>query len=495
MEKSLPKRQILKHISILTSSSLIQSLGQLFHSYFGARWLGPDTFGAWQGARLIQSYLCYASLGVGHGMYRDVPILRGKNQTKDIEKIKNCTWTFNVISYTFVSIALFIISFFIGNNYEFILCLRFISILTELTMFIGFFNVWNKANNRFEIISIVSLINGMTSILTIYLIYSGKLIGFLGAKVLTLSFMLIYYLYRNDTKLKYYLNKYIIINEMKVGFPILLLDVSTTIFGTVDRILILNKLSFTDLGLYSLSGIIFIPVSVFFTSANSVLYPRVTEKYGITNNPHSLTNMFKLPVLILSHTVPFFVALLYLIIPLLVNQFLLKYEMGIQAAQIMIWGIFFYSLVGTVSNVIIALNKQIYIVILLGLMAVLNYITGSVLIRLGLSINGVALSSFSIYLLYFFLLFAIAHYLSKNSLKKLVTEIYAVVLPSLLNIAIVVGINYYFDLSILTLNNILIILVTIIALFILNLKFFKKALNLLGINSYRDFKQFYMNRN
>lgn len=493
--QNLPKRKILKHISIFTSSSLIQSLGQLFHSYFGARWLGPDTFGAWQGARLIQSYLGYASLGVGHGMHRDIPILRGQNQTQEIEKIKNCTWTFNLISYTLVSIILFLSSFIIGDNYEFIHCLRFVAILTELTMFIGFFNVWNKANNRFEVVSVVSLVNGIANILTINLIYSGKLIGFLWAKIISLSVMLIYYVYQNDTRLKFYLSKNLVINSIKVGFPILLLDVSTTIFGTVDRILILNKLSFIDLGLYSLSGIIFIPVSVFFTSANSVLYPRVTEKYGITNNPQSLTNMFKLPVLILSHTVPFMVALLYIIVPLLVNQFLSKYEMGIQAAQIVIWGIFFYSLVGTVSNVIIALNKQMYIVILLGLMTILNYITGSVLIRLGFGINGVALSSFSVYLLYFFILYAIAYYLSKNSLKKLVTEIYAVVLPSLINIAIVVGINHYFDLTTVTLNNILIIFTTIIALFILNLKFFKKALNLLGVNSYQDFKQFYMNRN
>ena len=494
MDQVLPKRKILKHISIFTSSSLIQSLGQLFHSYFGARWLGPDTFGAWQGARLIQSYLSYASLGVGHGMHRDIPILRGQDQIQEIERIKNCTWTFNLISYTFVSIILFLSSFIIGENHEFVLCLRFVAILTELTMFIGFFNVWNKANNRFEVVSVVSLVTGIANILTIYLIYSGKLLGFLWAKIITLSVMLIYYVYQNDTELKFYLNKDLVINGIKVGLPILLLDVSTTIFGTVDRILILNKLSFTDLGLYSLSGIIFIPIAVFFTSANSVLYPRVTEKYGITNSPQSLTNLYKLPVLILSHTVPFIVALLYLIVPLLVNQFLSKYELGIHAAQIVIWGIFFYSLVGTVSNVIIALNKQIYIVILLGFMTILNYITGSILIHLGLGINGVALSSFSVYVLYFLILYATAHYLSKNSLRKLVTEIYTVVLPSVLNISIVAGINYYFNLSFVTLNNILIIFIAIIMLFILNLKFYKKALNLLGVKSYQDLTQFYINR-
>ena len=486
MDQNLPKRKIIKHISIFTSSSLIQSLGQLFHSYFGARWLGPDTFGAWQGARLIQSYLSYASLGVGHGMHRDVPVLRGQQRLDEIEKVKNCTWTFNLIIYSFVSLGLFSISFFLKGNPEFLLSIKFIAIIAEITLFVGFFNVWNKANNRFEVISIVSLINGIASIVTIYLIYIGQLKGFLIAKVLILLFMLIYYIYKNDTELKYYLNKSIIFNEMKVGFPILLLDVSTTVFSTVDRILILTKLSFTDLGLYSLAGIIFIPVSVVFTSANSVLYPRVTEKFGKTNSPQSLINMFKVPVLILSHTIPFLVASLYLIVPLIVNQFLNKYEMGIPAAQIVIWGIFFYSLVGTVSNVIIALNKQIYIVLLLCLMTILNYIIGRMLIGIGLGINGVALSSFSVYVLYFVILYAIAFYLSRSSLHKFLPEIGVIVFPSLVNIAVVLGINYYLDLSNFTFENILLIFTSIIALFVLNLKFFKKAFSLLGIKSLSD---------
>jgi len=494
MDHNLPKRKIIKHISIFASSSLVQSLGQLFHSYFGARWLGPDTFGAWQGARLIQSYLSYASLGVGHGMHRDVPVLRGQQRFDEIEKVKNCTWTFNLIIYSLVSLVLFSLSFFLKGNPEFLLSIKYIAIITELTLFVGFFNVWNKANNRFEVISIVSLINGIASIVTIYLIYVGQLKGFLIAKVLILISMLMYYVYRNDTRLKYYLNKAIIFDAMKVGFPILLLDVSTTIFSTVDRVLILTKLSFTDLGLYSLAGIIFFPVSVVFTSANSVLYPRVTEKFGETNSPQSLVNMFKVPVLILSHTIPFLVASLYLIVPLIVNQFLNKYEMGISAAQIVIWGIFFYSLVGTVSNVIIALNKQIYIVLLLCLMTILNYFLGRILIGIGLGINGVALSSFSIYVLYFVILYIIAFYLSRNSLHQFLSELGGMALPSLINMALVLGINYYFDLSQFTFENIVLIFASIFVLFILNLRFFNKALNLLGISSYRDFKQLYWQR-
>jgi len=489
MEHRLPKSKILKHISLFTGSSLIQSIGQLFHSYFGARWLGPDTFGAWQGARLIQSYLRYASLGVGHAMHRDVPALRGKNQLQEIEKVKNCTWSFNIIIYTLVSIGLFVSSFFIKGNRDFIISLRFVAILLEITMFNGFFNVWNKANNRFEVVSRVAVINGMTNILTIYFIYSGRLIGFLFAKILTLSFMLIYYVYKNDTKVGYYLNRSIVINEMKVGFPILLLTLSTTIFSTIDRMLILNKLTFTDLGLYSLSGIIFMPVSVVFASVNAVLYPRVTEKFGKTNRPEALTNMFKLPVLILSNIIPFLVASLYILIPLLVNLFLAKYELGIRATQIVIWGIFFYSLVGTVGNVVIALNKQLYMVLLLGLMTLLNYILGSILINFGLGITGVAFSSFLIYLIYFFSLYAMAYYLSRNSFKNFISDIFYIMLPALVNMIIVVSVNNYADLSVFTTSNLLFILLVIIVLFILNLRFFKKAFSLIGINSIKEIKQ------
>jgi len=60
--------------------------------------------------------------------------------------------------------------------------------------------------------------------------------------------------------------------------------------------------------------------------------------------------------------------------------------------------------------------------------------------------------------------------------------------------ALVLGINYYFDLSQFTFENIVLIFASIFVLFILNLRFFNKALNLLGISSYRDFKQLYWQR-
>jgi len=491
MDQTLPKFKILKHISLFTGSSLVQSVGQLFHSYFGARWLGPDTFGAWQGARLIQSYLTYANLGVAQAMHRDVPVLRGKKKFDDIEKIKNCTWSFSLVIYTVVSLVLFIASFFINGNREFVISLRFVAILIEITMFNGFFNIWNKANNRFEVVSTVAVINGITNIITIYMIYSGKLVGFLSAKILALLFMLSYYIYKNDTKLAYSLNKAILWREMKIGFPILLLTLSATVFSTVDRLLILNKLTFADLGLYSLSGIIFLPITVVFNSVNAVLYPRITEKYGKTNRPEALTSMFKIPVFILSHIIPFLIASLYLLIPLLVKLFLPKYEMGILATQIVIWGIFFYSLVGTIANVIIALNKQVIMVLLLALMTVLNYGLGMILIHFGFGINGVAFSSFLIYLVYFFSLYSLAYYLSRNQFKGFFAEMIYIFLPPLLNMAIVILINHYTDLSAANAINFLSITLAIFLLFIFNLGFFKKALSQMGITSLKEIRQGY----
>ena len=491
MNHTLPRQKILKHISIFTSSSFIQSIGQLFHSYFGARWLGPDTFGAWQGARLVQAYLSYANLGVGHGMHRNVPVLRGQDRLEDIEKIKNCTWSFNVVVFTLLSIGLFISSFFVKGNYEFLLSLRFIAILLEINMFNGFFYVWNNSNNRFEVVSTAAVISGITNIASIYLIYSGKLTGFLIAKIITLSLILSYYLYKNDTQLSFYLKKSIIINEIKVGFPILLVTLSATVFSTIDRILILSKLNFSDLGLYSLSGIIFMPISIIFNSINLVLYPRVTEKFGATNRPETLANMFKIPLLILSHIMPFLLASLYLLIPLVVNLFLPKYEFGIKATQIVIWGIFFYSLVGTVTNVVIALNKQIYMVLIIGIMTLLNFLFGSLLIDWGFGIAGVALSSSIIYLVYFLILYCWAYVLTTNNSKNLLIDYYRIIFPTAVNLIAVLLMNYYIDLSEINAANILNLSIMVMLLFALNFKFFHKAFLLLGIKSLKDIRSLF----
>jgi len=479
--KSL-KKQIVEHVAQFSLGSFVANVGQVVNGYFGALLLGPTVWGVWQSAKVIRMYASYTGLGVANGMYREVPLSKGKADINDVILSRDVAFTFCLFVGVLTAIAIFGTSFIIQVREEFLISLRFISGMVMMQFIGGMYNLWFKANNRFEVVSLVSVIQGIGNIVAISLIFLFSLNGFLTGQFLCLVIInIIYYLNCNgQMKIKWHfptLKKLVLI-----GLPIMLIALSGFLFITTDRLIILATLGFKNLGFYSLAGFVFTPCMMIISSANSVMFPRFCERYGQTGSKRSLLPYITKPIGVLSLSIPILVGIIFLVTPLFVKYLLPEYQTGIIPAQILIFGLVFYAMVGMIGNFLITIDRQaLYFIIMLSCVS-LNFLLSYGLIKAGFGIAGVAIGTSVSYFVYFAIMLIVAKYYCEVGWTGFLWFFSKIVAPTIYVLAVVVCIKsmsqYIFSPSINPLVNLLLqLLIFSIFLFPLLIKT-KKMLTL-----------------
>lgn len=411
--------QILQHVKSFSVGALIGGIGRFFNNYFGALFLGPTIWGIWQGAKLVLLYGGNLHLGVINGMHREIPILRGKKKIEQQIMIADVTFTFSFIIAIVSSLGILVISFFIVKRPELKLSLQFISAILFFQYIKSFYGTHLRANNEFNTVSKIAIIDGLGNLFSVALILFFGLLGFLGGQVLCSLVTASYSWWKSSYTINWRWDNIVLKSLIIIGFSIMLMIFANIIFTTIDRLLILNFLSAKDLGFYSLGNLVFAPLLMIFTAGNSVMYPRFAEKYGETTNPLSLKRYITIPMENLSASIPIIIGIVYIALPFLITVFLPKYVNGIQAAQILIIGLFFYGVTGMAGNMLLTINKQVLNLKILSVSAILNLIFSYIALKLNYGIVGVALGTSLGYFIYFLTTTILAMKFARASLAEI----------------------------------------------------------------------------
>lgn len=392
--------QIIRHVAKYSLASLIGGVGAFFSSYFGALLLGPSVWGIWQGAKLVLLYGSNLHLGIQNGMHRELPILRGKKDLFQQAIITDVTFSFSFTIALVVSLGILLSTFIIEMGAELKLGLRFIAAMVFLQYINSFYGSLFRANNEFNIVSWITFIDGIGHGFSVALIFAFGFAGFLTGQVLRLLIVTACSWWKSSYVINWHWDSRVFKSLMVIGFPIMIMIFASEIFTTIDRLLILKFLDARNLGFYSLGNIVFAPLLMIFTASNSVMYPRFTERYGETGEPSSLRRYLIMPLKILVPAMAVLVGIIYIVLPLLVSVFLPEYTAGVPAAQILIFGLFFYGITGMAGNMLLTINKQMLrLSILLG-SALLNFGFSYVALKLGYGIEGVAVGTSLAYFIF-----------------------------------------------------------------------------------------------
>jgi len=419
--KKTLKEQIIDHTVKFSIGTALRGAGQFINQYFSAFLLGPVVFGIWQGSRLILSYGGCAGLGSAEGMSREIPILRGKREEEKTVDVKNVSFLFNFFTTLCVSTVIFIVSFFIKLNPTTVLSLRFVALILIIQFFKSFLEGWLKANNKFDIISKMAVIEGIGAAASVILIFFFSFAGFLAGCALNLFLSALYGYLKSGFTFEVKWDSKLIKLLIKIGFPIMLLGLSDALFYTVDRLLILKFLNVESLGFYSLGTLVFTPAMFIFYASSSVMYPRFAERFGATGRDSELKKFIILPIRILSLVTTFIIGAIVVVLPVMIRLFLPAYIEGIMPAQIIIFGLFFSYSIGMVANFFLATKRQyIYLAALLTGVFI-NSILSFIFLKMGWGIVGVALgASFSYFVFFLLLMSLIIHYCKMTSRESFI---------------------------------------------------------------------------
>jgi len=384
------KSAVILSISKFASISGLSLIIGIIASLINARLLGPELYGIWLTATILFPYFPFLAVGVDHAAYREIPLHKGRLQLDRVERIKQVYFTYAIVVTSSVSIIVIILSLILSLDPRLAWSLRIVAIM-------GFFlsvsrwgvillkseNLFGKAGLSESMLSFGRLL----SALFIYLfkfpgIWIGNLIGNITSAIIAwrLSKQKVCLLW--DWKLLQQL--------IKIGLPITLVSLFQILSITGDKMLILGFLGTTSVGIYGLgrsfTQILFVSGGV----VGPVIYPRLSERYGRTNDVSTLKNLVIFPTILLGSILPEILGYAWFGLPVFVRFLLPDFISGILPAQLLFYSAAIWIVSGTSGYLFMVLSRQVLYMIIFAVGVGLTIVLECLALMIGWELSGVA---------------------------------------------------------------------------------------------------------
>jgi len=326
-------------------------------------------------------------------MDRELPYFYGKKDQKKLDEIKDMGFTLCLGVALFVSICLFAASFVINAGGERMLIngIRIVALMVILNLMNSLYIVLSRSHNNFTAISKYTVLIAVADISTkVFLVIKFGLYGILWASILTWVLGLLYF-YKVSGK-KYSLTFNLPVKEIvrlfKIGTPIFIMGFVYLTLRSIDSIMIIRLMDRESLGLYTIALMVSVYVVQLPNLVYAVIFPRFYQAYGEKQNINDIKELFIKPTMVF-------------VLPLLVKYVLPAYLPGLLPAYILLLGSCFLALVNMSNYLLIALNKQIYMVFIGTACIVLGAAANYIMVRkLGLGLSGIAIGTSLTFLVY-----------------------------------------------------------------------------------------------
>jgi len=235
--------------------------------------------------------------------------------------------------------------------------------------------------------------------------------GILWASILTWSIGFLYFYKASGRKFKIIFNFSLaeVARLLKIGFPIFIMGFVYMTLRNIDRIMIIRLLDRESLGFYTIALMVSVYMAQVPNLVYAVIFPRFYQAYGETQDIFAIKDLFVRPTLVFAYFFPILIGIVILGLPLLLKYILPAYMPGLFPAYILLLGCSFVALINMPGYLLIALNKQIYMVAI----GIFSIIVGVVLIyifvdRFQFGLAGVAIGTSIAHFLYSTILISVA---------------------------------------------------------------------------------------
>jgi len=438
------KNQIIKDTAKYNIAHYASQFLGIFTSVAMRRFLGPYYIGIWNILQLIMSYFTYLSLGVDSAAQYKIPFFRGKGDKKTEKEITDCIFTFlfavSVISCVVVLVAAFILR----NKYpvEIIIGLIAISFCIILQRLYTYYLVVLRANNDFSTISKSVFFDAIVNlVLVLLLVNNFKIYGLYIVVALMPLINTLFIDYLAKYKIKLVFNPAQTLKLIAYSFPFLTLGVLNIILRSVDRLIIAKMLGITAVGYYSLALMGKNYVVGLYNNFGIVTIPRILEAYGRDEKVESIKKFVTSTTEAIAFLFPPFLGVIFIISPIFVKLVLPNFVPGILAMQILLFDVFFQSCSPQIEPFLIALNKQKNLIPIMVVTIIFSFGINYFLVKIGLGINGVAIGTSLVSLVYF--IFTLAYAMRHFTTNKKIFSFFAGIIFPLIYVSLLIAACHY----------------------------------------------------
>jgi O-antigen/teichoic acid export membrane protein len=408
--QSLSKKILKSFLQTFTGSG-INFITSIISSYFYALFLGPALYGIWQTAKVFLSYGTFTSLGIPFVMRREFIALRKEGKFDEAEKMAHVSMTYSYIINPLIALVFIMIALVSKSEMTYKVSLFLVGILYVTDLFSSVGNIIHKGINDYKTIAIADIIYGIGTLCIVPFVhfygFYALLTGYLVLSIVKSSF----YLINRPFNYKWVWDLPVLKKMMFTAFPLFLVSIISTVFISIDRLLIAGLLNFENVGLYSLSAFIAQPITLMLSSFSIVVFTQLNEKYGKSKEPHVLEKQVFIPQRLFSKILPPAIGMGVVALPLITELLLPKYQGGITAAQINIFAILFLKLANFSSSGLFILDKLKYTAISFFIAGVIKTSGSYISLKAGYGIESVAVFTL---IAYFFYNSMMLYYVNRN---------------------------------------------------------------------------------
>lgn len=320
----------------LSGAQLYGNIIRLLSGFLIAKLLLPDLLGLFNSFALILGYLVVVQLGIMNALNRELPYLIGKgNKEIAYEYAATAQWWeifLSLISF----LVLFSVSiyFFVLEQYLYAAGIFTFS-LASVHLFYGvnYLQILYRTNGDFNKLSMNSIVVSSVGLIGVTFIWLWGYWGLCLRYILNIVIELFLLWKWKPISVKPAFDKTVFKKMLTIGFPIFLVGIVFSLWGTLNDTLLFQLGGAKNLGLYSLATMIIGSLTIVANSVNQVIYPKLSFLNG---QGSSLAEMYKIPAKALKLYLLFIIptiVVLYFFIPIMVNFLLPEYANGILVAQ------------------------------------------------------------------------------------------------------------------------------------------------------------------
>lgn len=370
--------------------------------------LGTDGAGYWAVIKVFNSYGEYSDLGTRNAMVREIPQAIGAGKSASASKTQDSAFAFTSLAALSSAAVIFAVGLTLPDQTlrkGLIVC----AALVVATQLYNFSLVLLRTLKKVGVLSLVIVMNvaavGALSVLGAW--WKGVIGLALGVTLATFFSALNAYLL-GGIRFKFVWDAGEIARLLKIGFPMVVISYALITFLSLDTLMIGKMIGIHEVGLYTIGLMSVQQVGSLSRFSQIIFLPHVQERYGRTGSLGDSAQLLIRLTRVLAYTMPFLIAGVVFLVPVMVELFLPRFIGGLGAMKILVVGYYFVAVNELSASAAFTADKQRQLIPFLGLVIALAAGLNWAFIRLGWGIEGVAAATAVSYALCFAVLFTFA---------------------------------------------------------------------------------------
>lgn len=329
-------KSIVAAAAVFASGNIVVMILRFANTLLTARMVAPEMLGSFNAVLLAVPYISILQFGVVNGLGRELPfeIGRGNKERAERHVAAASAWMLLLAATSFVCLCAVASWFWIGGERRRSGALVAAAFQAAYYLYAQqFLQVTYRTRGDFQKLAVVLMVEALLTLGGVALVWISPFAGLCIRTILVACIMgPIMWTWRPMKTIPCW-DRTSMVHLVKIGLPIYIVGQMFALWPTLNSTWVAAALGSKAFGFYALSLMVTTAVNLAITSLQQVVYPRMAEEYGRTQDVGAALRPALRATVWLAVAFTVLCGVGWFCLPTVVRAVLPKYQAGVQAAR------------------------------------------------------------------------------------------------------------------------------------------------------------------